>query len=115
MRIAIVLSAALLLSACNPFADDMAAVKELVSADFRDPASAQWRNLRKVEAATGETWVCGEVNAKNLMGAYAGFHGFVANERQGLAIVEPPRTSLGTEVGQMAMTNYHVARGFCAD
>lgn len=46
--------------------------KAVVSAGFKDPSSAQFRNLRTVEL-TSAIAVCGEVNAKNSYGGYVGF------------------------------------------
>jgi len=45
--------------------------KALVLASLKDPASAQFRNLRK-----NFNGVCGEVNAKNAFGGYTGFKTF---------------------------------------
>jgi hypothetical protein len=45
--------------------------KVAVVKDFKDPSSAQFRNVRE---KGGE--VCGEVNAKNAMGGYVGFQRF---------------------------------------
>lgn len=53
-----------------------AAAKKLVADGLRDPASAQFRDVRM----NGEA-VCGEVNGKNGFGAYAGFRHFVVSDR----------------------------------
>lgn len=45
--------------------------KAAVSKDLKDPSSAQFRNF-KIEGGQ----LCGEVNAKNSMGGYAGFQRF---------------------------------------
>lgn len=96
--------------------DDARAAKELVAADFHDPASAQWRNVRVVDAAAGEQWVCGEVNAKNLMGAYTGYRGFVANVRQSLVAIEPDGELDDNPVNaRLASANYRLALSFCND
>ncbi|PRD65171.1 hypothetical protein [Malikia granosa] len=50
--------------------------KTAVADQFRDPESAQFRRVRTVKNRT-ESKVCGEVNAKNGFGAYAGFVQFV--------------------------------------
>lgn len=51
--------------------------KAAISEDFKDPSSAQFRNIwiayePEIDAST----VCGEVNAKNSFGAYVGFAPF---------------------------------------
>lgn len=45
---------------------------------LNDPASAQFRNLKYVGSwlPSGESILCGEVNAKNRMGGYVGFRKF---------------------------------------
>ena len=47
------------------------AALELVTGSMKDPGSAQFRNTR-----VHGSLVCGEVNAKNLYGAYVGFRAF---------------------------------------
>ena len=46
-----------------------------------DPASAQFRNIRTYrvtrEDGTREVQICGEINARNRMGGYAGFQKFL--------------------------------------
>lgn len=49
--------------------------QEAATKDLIDPFSAQFRNVRVARGG-----VCGEVNAKNRMGAYVGFTRFVAIE-----------------------------------
>jgi hypothetical protein len=94
--------------------DDARTAKEMVASDFPDPASAQWRNVQVVDAATGEQWVCGEVNAKNLMGAYTGYRGFVANVKQSLVILEPGAEFVASPLNApLAAGNYRLARSFC--
>ncbi len=44
------------------------------AAQMKDPGSAQFRN----EKLTAQQWLCGEMNVKNGMGAYAGFVRFIA-------------------------------------
>lgn len=49
--------------------------------DLKDPSSAQFRDI-KYRADKGAWTICGEVNAKNSMGAYTGFqkfHGVASN------------------------------------
>ena len=58
-------------------ANQVAQIKSVVTRDFNDPASAQFRNIRAadvtLESGKRERRVCGEVNGKNLYGAYVGF------------------------------------------
>jgi peptidoglycan hydrolase-like protein with peptidoglycan-binding domain len=51
-------------------------IKERVGEELNDPFSAQFKNIYKIGAANGSTLICGEVNAKNLYGAYVGFRFF---------------------------------------
>lgn len=52
---------------------------------LRDPLSAQFQNLRI--SGSGKA-LCGEVNAKNGFGGYAGFAEFVTNEKE--VLIAPP-------------------------
>ena len=54
------------------------AIRSVVLAAMKDPASAQWRN--EVLSADNKT-LCGEVNAKNSMGGYVGFKPYIANQK----------------------------------
>jgi hypothetical protein len=44
--------------------------------DFFDPSSAKFRNLRKAATQYPDRTICGQVNAKNRLGAYVGFKPF---------------------------------------
>lgn len=78
----------------------MASAKANVARDLKDPASAQFRDV-KVVMSTSEKdpkqkiyAVCGEVNAKNSFGGYVGYQRFVAAvtadlQDTALATVEP--------------------------
>jgi len=48
-------------------------VQNEVKQRLKDPWSAQFKSIAFVKAPDGSTVVCGLVNAKNAMGAYAGF------------------------------------------
>lgn len=54
----------------------LSAVKSKVVYSFKDPGSAQFRNITAYRVATGDLAVCGEVNGKNGFGAYVGFKTF---------------------------------------
>ena len=56
---------------------EMAAVKSSVTANFKDPDSAKFRNVKVLVDGDSRT-VCGEVNAKNSYGAYVGYTKFYA-------------------------------------
>ena len=49
---------------------------------MKDPESVQYRNLKMGDVLNGT--LCGEVNAKNSFGAYAGFEKFRLNSPQSL-------------------------------
>jgi hypothetical protein len=51
--------------------------EQKVASLLRDPSSAQFRNVRHRVSETGANIVCGEVNAKNAFGGYAGFQRFL--------------------------------------
>lgn len=71
------LTAALGLSGCSGGEED--AAKKLVADQLRDPASAQFREVKVVKQQDGSEAVCGEVNGKNAYGGYVGFQGFVVH------------------------------------
>lgn len=82
-----VLAAALLAAGCvattptsvrpfQPSSGEIAQATELVARDLKDPGSIQTRNIRGYRAATGDRIICGEYNARNSFGGYAGFSGF---------------------------------------
>lgn len=51
------------------------AVQEEVASQLLDPSSAKFRNIYLMESGM----ICGEVNAKNPYGGYAGFTPFIAD------------------------------------
>jgi hypothetical protein len=78
------LPAVLLLCACDSLLgaqEDQA--KRAVAESLIDPSSAQFRNL-SVQGSD----VCGEVNARNKMGAYVGFTRFVVDTSTGTAYMQ---------------------------
>lgn len=52
--------------------------KQTVLSELRDPSSAQFRNVRRIQHSNGTTMFCGEVNARNGYGGMAGFKRFEA-------------------------------------
>lgn len=93
MRSLIFTGSVIALSACvaevaskQPFTPASAQIEEAkyyVSYNLRDPATAQFRNIHgsNVVGKNGmrESFVCGEVNSKNLLGAYVGYTPFIFN------------------------------------
>lgn len=54
--------------------DFVASTKQVVTRNYKDPASAQWRDLFLAKSDTPT--LCGEVNGKNSYGGYTGFKRF---------------------------------------
>lgn len=52
-----------------------------VREDMLDPDAAKFRNVKLLELIEDDSikYVCGEVNGKNLFGAYVGYKSFIAN------------------------------------
>ena len=55
-----------------------AAARQAVVNKLRDPSSAQFRNVRRIELSNGSTMFCGEVNSRNAYGGMSGFQRFEA-------------------------------------
>ena len=72
------------------------AAMDAVAYGLRDPGSARFRNIRTVTYPTPAgrvaSYVCGEVNGKNVYGGYVGFRRFYVGEMKGqlVADIEPP-------------------------
>lgn len=79
----------LILSACGKPDWQTAIEHKLI-----DPTSAQYRNVNKRDDI-----VCGEVNAKNRMGGYAGFVRFFVDGST--AEIEPRELIAGDEVARL--------------
>ncbi|HGM4726486.1 TPA: hypothetical protein ACKPZ3_003097 [Serratia marcescens] len=75
--------AVMALTACKPGEEKaLELAQKEISADLKDPDSAKFRYLRVAKTQENEdgtvlVLVCGQVNAKNGFGAYAGFHSFM--------------------------------------
>lgn len=70
-----VTAALLALSACGTAPDPLVSeAQEAIKARLRDPAAAQFRNVRRCARPDA---VEGEVNGRNAHGGYAGFVGFI--------------------------------------
>ncbi|MFV9310510.1 hypothetical protein [Klebsiella oxytoca] len=83
MKKMMVLIALVALAGCKPGADKaIDLVKKEVAADTRDPDSSKFRYVRFIQSSEAQEeevkgLVCGQVNAKNGFGAYAGFSSFL--------------------------------------
>lgn len=81
-KILLALVIPLVLAGCKPGEEKaISLAKSEVAANLKDPASAQFRNVKvskMTDAGDGRVFaiVCGEINGKNGFGAYAGFHPF---------------------------------------
>ena len=81
-KILLALAIPLVLAGCMPGEEKaISLAKSEVAANLKDPASAQFRNVKvakMMDADEGRVFaiVCGEINGKNGFGAYAGFHPF---------------------------------------
>jgi cytochrome c-type biogenesis protein CcmH/NrfG len=54
----------------------IAAKRQLVTNQLKDPFSVQFRN----EVLTRDGWLCGELNSKNGFGAYVGYSRFLVRD-----------------------------------
>lgn len=67
----------------------MSELRKPVLAELNDPDSAKFRNERLVSPWTvSNSILCGEMNAKNRMGGYAGFSAFYVSTLGGKRTVE---------------------------
>ena len=73
-------------------------VMEAISDEIRDPSSLQFRKLRDL----GSYGICGEFNAKNGFGGYAGFTEFRVSEEY-VGIMDPSDLPEMRELMLMAM------------
>lgn len=73
--------------------------REAVARDLRDPASAQFRDIKAWPRS-----VCGEVNGKNAMGAYVGFSRFWFDRESKRYRIDPQEQ--GDEISRMAQRGF---------
>lgn len=83
MKIRILFCCIIALTACTK-----QKAQRLAAAQLIDPGSAQFRNVQTISGPAGER-VCGEINGKNRMGAYAGFTRFIVNPAIEYTEMEP--------------------------
>lgn len=80
-------------SACNPAADAEAQARRLLEMTLPDAGAARFQNVRLLDATGPEGGkarvICGEVNAKNRLGAYDGYRRFIAVPSEGFAAADP--------------------------
>lgn len=84
--------------------------QEAVARDLRDPSSAQFRDVKIYPK-----YVCGEINGKNGMGAYAGFTRFWYNREKKIYSIDP-KSADGDDLDR---TEQRISNGsygaFCRD
>jgi hypothetical protein len=93
-----------------PQGDFAAVIAARIGGRLKDPASAQYRNLGIGDAPGTASW-CGEVNARNGFGGYAGFKPFlIVLDRKTKAVeVEYPEWPLAPE--SVALKARHLGCG----
>lgn len=67
--------------------------KQAVADMMKDPESAKFRNIRLVPHRNSKV-MCGEINAKNAYGAYAGFEPFVSSPKSALVFRSDRRAEI---------------------
>lgn len=77
-----------------PGTDDhtIAKAEDLVAGQMFDPTAATFRAVRigsGEPSGLADPLVCGEANGKNRLGAFVGFHRFIASPGEGQAMFEP--------------------------
>lgn len=60
--------------------------EQAITSRLRDPTSAQFREVTGYSLPDGSRIICGEVNARNGFGGYAGFSPFYVRLRDGQVI-----------------------------
>jgi len=78
---------------------EVVALHDAIKRQLKDPESAQFRNIMLTRQDNG--LACGEVNSKNSLGGYVGFHPFVRKKGDQLKnegyIFDNPRYALYDE------------------
>ncbi len=82
---------------------EIAAAKEVAARDLKDPASAQFRDLR-VDGTGDKLRLCGEINGKNSYGGYVGFKKFAVAANT--AMIEPAPDSYGIHEATLDLINH---------
>jgi hypothetical protein len=79
---------------------------------LRDPESLQTRNITGYRTSLGDTIVCGEYNARNGFGGYAGFRPFYVRIRGGqvMSIHQDNDSGFGSaDIGCVQAANGNIA------
>lgn len=79
----LILLAVVMLGGCGAL-DQFADAKEIAAADLKDPASAQFRDMRRCNLGI----ITGEMNARNSFGGYVGFERFWIDEGKRFTLME---------------------------
>jgi hypothetical protein len=90
--------------------------REILSDTLFDADTAKIRNVRADTDRlhkTGDKILCGEVNSKNRMGAYVGFHRFLVVPGERFAVVDPQADKNAGETEQTAQTVFDGAWPAC--
>lgn len=95
--------------------------KSSLAGEMFDPSSVQFRDLEAFNQGSS-VFVCGKVNAKNRMGGYVGFRGFVYDDRSGettfepvIPIVPPDPGSNEALANSVEQARYFTAKAQCRD
>lgn len=98
-------------AAPNPDAALFRKARLAAATGFPDPASAQFRDVRKAHSDGDQALiVCGDINGKNATGGYAGFQSFVYFPASGKSYVVPPDAKGNPE--KQAEANHELAGCF---
>lgn len=96
-------------------ADFVSRAKDKLTETFKDPASAQYRNLFLVDGGQDKTLtLCGFVNSKNSYGGYVGFVPFYVHyspNYDGDGLQE--WIDDGREKGELAISGRNLAKAYC--
>lgn len=86
--------------------------REVLSDTLFDAESAKLRALRTT-TARGEDLICGEVNAKNRMGAFGGFHRFIVIPKDREAYVDPQADENSPDEARSYQAGWDAISGAC--
>jgi hypothetical protein len=86
---------------------ERATIEEGVKRGLRDPASAEFRQIKIGPDKEGVLMACGEVNSKNAFGGYVGFSKFMA-----MLVVREEKVAAALLIG--IDSRYPVAAEQCA-
>lgn len=86
--------------------------REVLSDALFDADSAKLRYLRTA-AARGENLICGEVNAKNRMGAFGGFHRFIVSPKERRSFIDPQADDNSSDLAKSHQAGWDAIKGDC--